>query len=199
MRNTLIALLLFVACNNANKIDEQYLLTLQNHRDAITYQFIDKNTSPLNANEIIHFKGLIYFDANAEFIVNAKFIPITKLVEIELPHTQNKTYTYTNVGILEFNLNNSLYQLTAFSSNYSTKADSILIVIPFTDETNGKSTYGGGRLLEFKIANKAHYTTLDFNYAFNPYCAFNSEYSCPIPPKENHLAVSINAGEKYNP
>ena len=67
--------------------------------------------------------------------------------------------------------------------------------IPFTDLTNGEETYGAGRYLDFKIP-ESEKVIIDFNLAYNPYCAYNHSYSCPIPPKENNLNIKIEAGEK---
>ena len=67
------------------------------------------------------------------------------------------------------------------------------LFVPFTDLTNGESTYGGGRYLDLEgpLGNAVE---LDFNRAYNPYCAYGGAYSCPIPPIENHLGVAVRAG-----
>ena len=71
------------------------------------------------------------------------------------------------------------------------------LFIPFTDRTNGHETYGGGRYLDAPLPEaNAPEITLDFNRAYNPYCAYNNAYSCPVPPAENRLQVAIPAGEK---
>ena len=69
------------------------------------------------------------------------------------------------------------------------------IFIPFTDLTNGKETYGGGRYIETTKPD-SDVLNLDFNYSFNPYCHYTTGYNCPIPPKENFLDLRIEAGEK---
>jgi uncharacterized protein (DUF1684 family) len=71
------------------------------------------------------------------------------------------------------------------------------LFLPFTDETNGRETYGGGRYIDLREADfKNGSITIDFNKAYNPYCAFAGGYSCPKPPDENQLAIAIPAGEK---
>jgi uncharacterized protein (DUF1684 family) len=72
------------------------------------------------------------------------------------------------------------------------------LFIPFTDATSGVETYEGGRYFDFTIHDiKDNSLVIDFNKAYNPYCAYVSRvYSCPIPPKENHLAIAIKAGER---
>ena len=70
------------------------------------------------------------------------------------------------------------------------------LFVPFTDATNGESTYPSGRYLDLHIP-QGETVLLDFNRAYNPYCAYNARYSCPIPPAENHLEIPIKAGVKY--
>jgi uncharacterized protein len=73
------------------------------------------------------------------------------------------------------------------------------LFVPFRDATSGRETYGAGRYLEIELqrhAKGAHTATLDFNLAYNPHCAYSSDYSCPIPPPENTLPIAITAGER---
>jgi len=72
------------------------------------------------------------------------------------------------------------------------------LFIPFRDSTSGQETYAAGRYIDLK-ENISGVYDLDFNRAYNPYCAYNSEFSCPIPPAENTLNVAIHAGEKKYP
>ena len=72
-----------------------------------------------------------------------------------------------------------------------------LLFLPFTDETTGELTYGGGRYIDLDIKDiDKNKITIDFNKAYNQYCAYSDGYRCPVPPEENDLAVSISAGEK---
>lgn len=74
------------------------------------------------------------------------------------------------------------------------------LFIPFTDMTSGEESYENGRYIDLSIADvESGHFTIDFNKAYNPYCAYVSDlYNCPIPPKENHLSIKIKAGEmKY--
>lgn len=75
-----------------------------------------------------------------------------------------------------------------------------ILFIPFKDKTNGSQTYGGGRYLDLVIPAQTNEAALDFNKAYNPYCAYSDGYQCPVPPRENHLSVELPAGEKkYGP
>ena len=95
-------------------------------------------------------------------------------------------------GLNYFNITPAFYQGEALSKTDEYKD---YLLIPFTDTTNGKETYGGGRYIDFAIP-ASEMVTLDFNLAYNPSCAYSSRYSCPIPPRENRLKAEIRAGEK---
>lgn len=94
---------------------------------------------------------------------------------------------------MEFGLGDSRFQLTVFKSAEDPFTRSLFV--PFSDQTSGSETYGSGRYLDIEEQGGDSYE-LDFNLAYNPYCAYNEEYTCPIPPKENRLPVRIAAGEK---
>ncbi len=73
------------------------------------------------------------------------------------------------------------------------------LFVPFNDYTNGVSSYGGGRYLDIDIP-AGDKTIIDFNFAYNPYCAYHDRWSCPIPPSENNLDIEVEAGVKsYEP
>jgi len=74
--------------------------------------------------------------------------------------------------------------------------DTNLLFVPFRDGTSGKETYGGGRYFDCEIPPIGNSILLDFNKAYNPYCAYNPRFSCVIPPEENRLKIKIEAGEK---
>lgn len=193
----LFLITLIGACAQKQETDPAYVQAIALHRNQLTYQFLDKNTSPLKPEDILNFKGLPYFDVNGAYRVTAIFKPTHSLAAFAMPHTQGRTYSYAVAGTLSFTLNNHSLNLTAFVSTDRPMNDSMNVVIPFTDQTTGKSTYGGGRLLDLRIGPKQQEVVLDFNLAYSPYCAYNSEYSCPIPPKENTLPIAIEAGEQY--
>jgi hypothetical protein len=100
---------------------------------------------------------------------------------------------------LSFVLNGKPYELFAYQLGFllESKDNKDDFFIPFIDEGSGKSSYEGGRYLDFKVGDIVdNKLTIDFNKAYNPYCAFTTGYNCPIPPAENTLNVAITAGEK---
>jgi uncharacterized protein (DUF1684 family) len=89
-----------------------------------------------------------------------------------------------------------LYQLLALKNKKETSGH---LFLPFIDLTSGKESYGGGRYIDIETGDIGNgKLTIDFNKAYNPYCAFTTGYNCPLPPRENTLPLSVRAGEKYN-
>ena len=111
--------------------------------------------------------------------------------------TTDRTPTYQPIGTLEFRLAGKKQRLTVYRSPpLSAKPEyAHSLFVPFTDLTNGAATYGGGRYLDL-TGPLGPTVDLDFNKAYNPYCAYGGKYSCPLPPVENHLQVPVTAGVK---
>lgn len=107
---------------------------------------------------------------------------------------------YRVYGIIHFKIKNTSLQLNLYQSQTLMLNEQYknLLFLPFTDATTGKKTYEGGRYIDLDInAIKNKRVIIDFNKAYNPYCAYVSGvYNCPVPPKENHLIIAIRAGEK---
>lgn len=189
----LVALTALTSCNSN---DAAYTQRIMQIRAAKTYQFLDKNTTPLPASKLATFKGLPYFEPDKTFLTEAEFIPIQQAPLFGMPHTLNRTYNYSEAGTLAFELNGTKLMLTAFLRE-GMKGDTVELFVPFTDDTNGKETYGGGRYIDVVASLHPQKIMLDFNLAYNPYCAYNKEFSCPIVPKQNHIPAAVQAGEKY--
>jgi uncharacterized protein (DUF1684 family) len=124
--------------------------------------------------------------------VNATFISLFNMTPILFQTNTERTPRYLPFGKIAFSINNSPDTLIAYKS-LDTKEEGLFI--PFTDASNGKDTYETGRYLDIDIPKQEQFI-LDFNTCYNPYCAYSNKYSCPIPPKENSLNVSIDAGER---
>ncbi len=191
---SVFGLMFLLSCGN--NTDADYKQYIMQHRSAITYKFLDVKTSPLPAAKLTIFKGLPYFEVSTIYRVLATFTPSNNKTVLQVPHTLNQTYDYTEAGTLSFQIDGKNMQLMSYLRLGET-GDSVDLFIPFTDLTSGNTTYGGGRYLDITTSLKSGKIWVDFNLAYNPYCAYNEEYSCPIPPKQNHLPVAINAGEKY--
>ena len=109
-----------------------------------------------------------------------------------MPTSDGKEKHYKKYAYARFELKGEVFQLVLFRPLQ--KPDNLLF-LPFADGTSALETYGAGRYLDFEIPVDNE-LIIDFNLAYNPYCVFSDKYSCPLPPKENFLAVAIEAGEK---
>jgi hypothetical protein len=160
---------------------------LEEFRQRKDLLFKENPQSPLPLEEKEKFSGLKYYPLNPDL----KFgVPLEKTVEenLEFETSSGELKVYKKIGGLNFKVGETAAKLTLY------QAESGSFFLPFRDATSGQETYGAGRYLEVKEENGNF--ELDFNYAYNPYCAYGSGYSCPLPPMENWLKVPIAAGEK---
>jgi uncharacterized protein (DUF1684 family) len=178
---------------------DTYTVELLRERIKKDANLIDSTVSRFNREERAHFseKGLQYFDPDKQYRVLAEFVADTSTPVFQMPTTTERAPNYRIYGHLHFMLKDTLCKLTAYQNmdfKNSPDYDNTLFV-PFMDNTNGLYTYGGGRYMDIPIP-ESDTTWLDFNLAYNPYCAYASRWSCPLVPFENDLNVSIIAGEK---
>jgi len=136
-----------------------------------------------------NFKGATWFPVNAAYRIEAQFQPAEVSGNVTMQRTDGSSMTFQAAGDLVFELAGQKLRLQAFILP-GTKS----LFVPFRDATSGKETYGGGRFLEADLP-KGGRTILDFNKAYNPYCAYSPYAICPIVPRENRLSVAIRAGE----
>jgi uncharacterized protein (DUF1684 family) len=171
-----------------------YLAEINKIRRAKNNSFRTSPDSPIPVAQRAQFDSLKYYPANPEFVVAATITRNQKPDTVLIQTSDNNTEKYLRWGKATFKIQEKPQQLTLFLK--ASGADSTLF-IPFTDPTNGHETYGGGRYLDAaRPAADVNEIELDFNQLYNPYCAYNTDYSCPVPPAENHLPVAIPAGEK---
>ncbi len=143
-----------------------------------------------NNPAIAEFKGSTWFGIDPTYRVVAKFLPYQKPQEVPLALSfENASKTFTSTGDVVFHASGQSMKLKTFILG-----DELFLI--FQDQTNGVETYGGGRFLSAPLPENG-LTTLDFNKAFNPYCAFNSYVLCPVTPAGNRLAVKIAAGAQF--
>ena len=159
-------------------------------------ELLNPEAKVLNEEEIASFKGLDYFEFDSSFQVVAIFKK-DKGKKFEMATSTERKPIYRRYGYVYFELANQKCTLEVYQ-NMALKKDKEFknyLFIPFRDKTSAHESYGGGRYLDVhKTKNKT--LLLDFNLAYNPYCAYSYRYSCPIPPEANTLKVAINAGEK---
>lgn len=140
-----------------------------------------------------------FFPVNEKYAINARFEEISDSTVEVMKTSGIKLKDYLRYGYLYFVIDQKPYKLTLYQSLALKNKEGFedYLFLPFTDATSGEQCYGGGRYIDFKMADIVNnLLLLDFNKAYNPYCAYTTGYNCPIPPRENNLPVAINAGEK---
>jgi uncharacterized protein (DUF1684 family) len=167
------------------------------YQQEMNAEFADSTQSPLKKADLVRFKSLDFFPINEKFAVKATFKRTKKTKKFQMPTTTTRKPWYKKYGELHFEIDGKKMQLTVYQNLDLIKKPGYedYLFIPFTDLTSGVESYGGGRYLDFRIP-KSKEIILDFNKAYNPYCAYNEKYSCPIPPAENDLQIKIEAGVK---
>jgi uncharacterized protein (DUF1684 family) len=135
------------------------------------------------------FRGTEWYPVNAGYRVEADYTPYAAPKEVKIPDTAGRRRTNQAPGLVTFRLNGELLRLEPVISGKH-------LFFMFKDRTAGRETYGAGRYLESEMPKDGK-VVLDFNKAYNPYCAVNPYSSCPITPKHNTLMTRVEAGEKY--
>lgn len=166
-------------------------------QDELNASFLDEEESPLSKKELKKFKGLDFFPIDSAYRVEAKFIRTPNELPFTMPTTTERLPVYEKYGEVHFSLKGKDIVLPVYQ-NHSLRIQEEYkdyLFLPFTDQTNGFESYGGGRYLDLKIPD-SNTIVIDFNKAYNPSCAYNPNYSCPVPPRENDINLEIKAGVK---
>jgi uncharacterized protein (DUF1684 family) len=190
---SLLLIFSFITLQAQDKTTE----TSQEFQDNLNLEYADKEKSPLTDEDFKTFKSLDFYPINQKFIVEAKFIRTKKEKVFKMKTSTSRLPEYKKYGELHFTIDGVDCKLNVYQNidlNKKPGFDDYLF-LPFSDLTSGKETYIGGRYVDLRI-QKGTTWEIDFNKAYNPYCAYNHEYSCPIVPLENDLNVAILAGVK---
>ncbi len=166
------------------------LTGLDEFREAKDEFFRRSPDSPLDHEQRHHFSGLSYFPPNDALRLEVALDPSGSGTAEEIEMSDGSSERMVRAGRFSFAVDGRSVGVTAFRS----EADRSLFV-PFRDATGGTDTYPSGRYVEAEPMDEGRWV-LDFNRAYNPYCAYNDAWRCPLPPRENWLDVEIRAGEK---
>lgn len=147
--------------------------------------------SPIPAAERARFEGLRYYPVDPAWRFRVRLVPKVPPGEVVMQASAGDVRHYRHAGHFPIQVEGKEVLVQAYEN-----ADGHGHFIPFRDRTSGKETYGAGRYLEVGPADADGLHTLDFNLAYNPFCAYDDAYSCPFPPPENWLQVPILAGER---
>ena len=202
MKSKNIIILLVIAVGMAtilytvygSKDQTAYINEINKHRDGLETFMRTSPESPF-AEDPSKFKGLKFFPADLKYKITATLTPIENKKQILLATNDGKEQRYREYAYAEFDLSgfrNKLLLLEVIDPG----PDMGKLFLAFGDGTSAESTYGAGRYLDVAKSQGANTITLDFNKAYNPYCAYAEKFSCPLPPSENLLTIPIQAGEK---
>ena len=150
--------------------------------------FASHPQSPLTPEQKRNFRGLDYFDENPGLALEVEIEKFSEQAPIVIQTSTGQTQTYTRYGKFKFDVDGQEAELTVYAGEHG-------FFLPFVDSLAGKETYPAGRYLEPDPLPGDRFL-VDFNMAYNPYCAYNEMWSCPLTPPENRLQVPIKAGEK---
>lgn len=198
-KSLILYLFLTTLLSCAQKKELNHTEEIEKFQYELNVHYADKKSSPLKGDDFKNFKELPFFPINESYKIVANFERTPNEPIFEMPTTGPKKPLYTQYGIARFTLNGKELSLRIYQNQklmldpeYATH-----LFIPFNDKTNGETTYDSGRFLDLEIP-EGETIVIDFNKAYNPYCAYSDGYSCPIPPKENDLDIEIIAGVKYS-
>ena len=157
----------------------------------------DASKSPLKDKDRKNFEGLDFFKFDSTYVVKADFKRTPNEKIFKMKTTTARRPIYVKYGELSFNLKGESFKLNIYQNQDLIKKDGYenYLFLPFLDETNGLGSYGGGRYIDARIP-EGNTMEIDFNKAYNPYCAYNDKYSCPIVPRINYLKTRVVAGVK---
>ena len=169
---------------------------IEQARQEHIHNLSDTSSGVLNLDEIAALGEVNYFPFDSTYQCQVTFTK-SKGRKFEMPTSTDRKPVYRRFGYVDFEIGGKKFRLEVYQNVQLSKQKAYknYLFIPFKDKTSGNSTYGGGRYIDFKIPT-AENPWIDFNTAYNPYCAYSYRYSCPIPPVVNTLDVEIRAGEK---
>ncbi len=203
-----LALCCLLSCKDDKRYHDEHeiaLSVIQDDpiREILKYQedqnekFRDPENSPLMAADRLNFKGLEFFEPDTNLRIEARLTRTPDALPFLMPTTTSRKARERVYGIARFTIGERDFELEVYQSLdvITREGYEDYLFLPFTDKTNGEETYSGGRYIDLRIP-EGELLLIDFNRSYNPYCAYNKKYSCPIVPEVNHLDIPVLAGVK---
>lgn len=175
---------------------QAYAREIKEHRKHYKEEFLKEERSPLDKKGV---KKLRFFSPDETYRVTCSFERTPEAEPFDMATYSGITKPYVQYGTATCPLRGKTIEIAIYQSLRLQQLPMYrdYLFIPFKDLTNGESTYGGGRYMDIRISDiQDGQVALDFNKAYNPYCAYSDGYNCPVPPVENHLEMAVEAGEK---
>ncbi len=188
------------ACGSSKKVKlsdaPKHQLSVEEFQKEMNEEFKSEK-SPLKPEDKEHFEGLEFFPINHEYQVLADFVRTPEEKPFAMATSTDRTPIYIKYGEASFELKGVKHTLSLYRNPKLSRMEQYkyYLFLPFTDLTNGNTSYGGGRYIDLLIP-RGDKIIIDFNKCYNPLCSYNDGYSCPVPPRENFLDAEIQAGVK---
>lgn len=187
-----------ISCSTIKKDD--YVKEIEEYQFEENLKFHDASKSPLTKEDLKTFKKLEFYPIDKKYRVLAQIEKTVNAPIFEMTTTTSRKPLYIKYGTLTFTLDGIEQNIPVYQNKDIDRDPQYIdnLFIPFTDKTSGEGSYGGGRYIDVLTTDEKPDGTIivDFNKAYNPYCAYSDRYSCPLTPKENTLSVAIPAGVK---
>ena len=189
---------ILISCKETPKDD--YIKKIEEYQFEENLKFHDENKSPLTDEDIKTFKGLDFYPIDKKYRIIATLEKTIDAPIFEMPTTTDRKPLYIKYGTVTFTLDGKEQKIPIYQNKDVSRIPLYknYLFFPFTDKTSGNGSYGGGRYIDVLTTDEKPDGTIiiDFNKAYNPYCAYSDEFSCPLTPKENTISVAILAGVK---
>lgn len=194
---TIFTVIFFAAISVCHSQEQWTVESDQEFQNTINREYSNKDESPLLEKDFKEFKSLDFFPINKKYAVIATFVRSKNETVFKMKTTGERMPEYIKYGELHFVLEGKSFKLNVYQNIELSKRAGYedYLFLPFSDLTCGKESYIGGRYIDLRFP-KSDKILLDFNKAYNPYCAYSYRYSCPIVPLENDLNIEILAGVK---
>lgn len=195
MKNLLVLCLLSFSISCAQ--DKRALNEETDWQKEMNADFKDATKSPLKDKDRKKFTGLDFYKFDSTYVVKATLKRTPDAKPFKMKTTTERRPDYVQYGVVTFTLKGKEFQLSIYQNLGLLDEEGYedYLFLPFLDDTNGNGSYSGGRYTEARIP-EGDTLIIDFNTAYNPYCAYNEKYSCPIVPRENYIVTEIEAGVK---
>ncbi len=197
MKNILLIFLFLVFKVGFSQTEDKIIKEIERVQSELNEEFKNPETSILDSLDQITFKRLHFYPIDLKFHIEAEFVRTPDEKPFLMKTSTERLPEYVKYGEAHFTIDDKQLKLNIFQSTNHEKQEGYEdhLFLPYTDLTSGDGSYGGGKYIDL-IIPVGDKIIIDFNKAYNPYCAYSYRYSCPIPPKENDLLVRIEAGVK---
>lgn len=193
----LFVLVLQAVTGSAQNDSVKAVTAIRAFQKTLNDEYRNPEESPLEPKDLKQFKGHAFFPIDLAYRVTAQLTVLSESSFFPLKTSTTQLHNYRIYGYLEFTLKGKTFRLPVYQSQALMQRAEYAdyLFFPFSDETNGRKSYGGGRFIDLRIPPAGEHTiVIDFNQAYNPYCAYSHRYACPIVPEANQLDIEVPAG-----